>query len=172
MPLTLLLGGARSGKSRRAEELAFAHEGPVIYVATAPEIPEDPEWTTRIAAHRERRPTSWTTHETPLELVETLRTECREDAFVLVDCLTLWLSNWLHAGNTAIEAAEALEEILPELPGRIVIVSNEVGSGVVPASTSGRRFRDAQGVLNQRVAALAENVELMVAGIPLAVKGR
>lgn len=172
MPVTLLLGGARSGKSRRAEELASAHEGPVIYVATAPEIPEDPEWTDRIATHRKRRPASWTTHETPLELVETLRSECREDAFVLVDCLTLWLSNWLHGGKTASEAAAALEGILPDLSGRIVMVSNEVGSGVVPASTSGRLFRDAQGVINQRVAALAENVELMVAGIPVQVKGR
>ncbi|MBW2241944.1 MAG: bifunctional adenosylcobinamide kinase/adenosylcobinamide-phosphate guanylyltransferase [Deltaproteobacteria bacterium] len=172
MPLTLLLGGARSGKSRRAEELALAHDGPVIYVATAPEISDDPEWTARIATHRERRPASWTTLEAPLELAETLRTQCHADTFVLVDCLTLWLSNWLHAGNTASQAAETLERILPKLPGRIVMVSNEVGSGVVPARASGRRFRDAQGVLNQRVAALADRVELMVAGIPLTVKGR
>lgn len=171
MPLTLVLGGARSGKSRRAEQLALAHEGPVVYVATAPELPDDDEWNARIAAHRERRPRAWTTRETPLDLATTLEAECQHGTFVLVDCLTLWLSNWMHAGRATSQAIDGLEKALAPSQANVVLVSNEVGGGIVPDTSSGRAFRDAQGVLNQRVAALAENVELMVAGLPLVVKG-
>lgn len=170
--MTLVLGGARSGKSRRAEQLALAHQGPVVYIATAPELPDDDEWSARIAAHRERRPRAWTTREAPLDLPLTLETEGRPGTFILVDCLTLWLSNWIHAGRATSQAIEGLERILSRSPRSVVLVSNEVGGGIVPATSSGRDFRDAQGILNQRVAALADTVELMVAGLPLVVKGR
>jgi adenosylcobinamide kinase / adenosylcobinamide-phosphate guanylyltransferase len=169
--LTLVLGGARSGKSRYAEglvaALAPAWNPPWIYVATAEA--GDEEMRTRIAGHRARRGSSWQTVEAPHELAEAVASA--QPAAVLVDCLTLWLSNlMLAAVNIEAEIAR-LEHVLDDADAPIVLVSNEVGSGIVPEHPLGRRFRDLQGLLNQRMAARADRVVLMVAGLPLAVKG-
>lgn len=165
--LTLVLGGARSGKSGFAEGLIAALPPPWIYVATAE--PRDEEMRARIAVHRARRGPSWQTVEAPQELAETI--VLAQPAPVLVDCLTLWLSN-LMLGAVDIDAEIArLERALEAAAAPVALVSNEVGSGVVPEHPLGRRFRDLQGALNQRMAARADRVVLMVAGLPLAVKG-
>lgn len=169
--LMLILGGARSGKSRYAEGLIAAlppvWNPPWIYVATAE--PGDEEMRARIAAHRARRGPSWQTVEAPQELAEAVI--LAQPAPVLVDCLTLWLSN-LMLIDADIEAETVrLERALEAATAPVVLVSNEVGSGIVPEHPLGRRFRDLQGALNQRIAARAERVVLMVAGLPLAVKG-
>ncbi|WP_223880887.1 bifunctional adenosylcobinamide kinase/adenosylcobinamide-phosphate guanylyltransferase [Roseococcus microcysteis] len=163
--LTLILGGARSGKSRRAEALLTALPPPWTYIATAEAF--DAEMEARIAAHRARRAEGWETLDAPRDLPEALR---RAGPPVLVDCLTLWLSNLMLAEADLGGATDALEAALRARTGSVVLVSNEVGQGIVPATPLGRRFRDAQGVLNQRMAALADQVELVVAGIPLRVK--
>lgn len=169
--LMLILGGARSGKSRYAEGLIAAlppvWNPPWIYVATAE--PGDEEMRARIAAHRARRGPSWQTIEAPQELAEAVI--LAQPAPVLVDCLTLWLSN-LMLIDADIEAETVrLERALEAATAPIVLVSNEVGSGIVPEHPLGRSFRDLQGALNQRIAARADRVVLMVAGLPLAVKG-
>lgn len=169
--LMLILGGARSGKSRYAEGLITAlpppWNPPLIYVATAE--PGDKEMQARIAAHRARRGPSWQTVEAPQELAEAVI--LAQPAPVLVDCLTLWLSN-LMLIDADIEAETVrLERALEAATAPVVLVSNEVGSGIVPEHPLGRRFRDLQGALNQRIAARADRVVLMVAGLPLAVKG-
>jgi adenosyl cobinamide kinase/adenosyl cobinamide phosphate guanylyltransferase len=158
--LTLVLGGTRSGKSRHAEGLIAASPPPWTYVATA-EV-GDEEMAARIKSHRERRGARWRTIEAPRELAKTL-SACG-DGPVLVDCLTLWLSNLMLAEANIEEETARLEQPL-------VLVANEVGSGIVPSYPLGRRFRDAQGILNQRMAARSERVILMVAGLPLALKG-
>jgi len=166
--LTLVLGGARSGKSRYAESLFSARPPPWIYLATA-EAGDD-EMTARIEAHRaRRRGTQWRTIEAPRELVAAL-TACKGSP-ALIDCLTLWLSNLLLADADIEPEIERLANTLTAAAIPIVLVANEVGSGIVPDHPLGRRFRDFQGILNQRVAALADCVVLMVAGLPLAVKG-
>jgi adenosylcobinamide kinase / adenosylcobinamide-phosphate guanylyltransferase len=169
--LTLVLGGARSGKSRYAESLIAklepAWQPPWAYVATAE--PGDAEMTARIAAHRARRGPQWQTVEAPRSLAAAL-TSCWTMP-VLVDCLTLWLSN-LMLGEADIDGEIAeLETALAAAYAPVVLVANEVGYGIVPDHPLGRRFRDLQGLLNQRMAALAERVVLVVAGLPLAVKG-
>lgn len=169
--LTLVLGGARSGKSRYAEKLITAlppaWNPPGIYVATAEA--GDEEMRARIAAHRARRGPSWQTVEAPRELAEAVVSA--QPAPVLVDCLTLWLSNlMLKAVNVEAEIVR-LERALEAASAPVVLVSNEVGSGIVPEHPLGRIFRDLQGALNQRMAARADRVVLMVAGLPLAVKG-
>lgn len=169
--LTLVLGGARSGKSRYAEglvaALAPAWSPPWIYVATAE--PRDAEMRARIAAHRARRGPSWQTVEAPHELAETI--VLAQPAPVLVDCLTLWLSNLMLAAVDIDTEIARLERALEAAAAPIVLVSNEVGSGIVPEHPLGRRFRDLQGGFNQRMAARADRVVLMVAGLPLVVKG-
>lgn len=169
--LTLVLGGARSGKSRYAEglvaALAPAWSPPWIYVATAE--PRDAEMRARIAAHRARRGPSWQTVEAPHELAETI--VLAQPAPVLVDCLTLWLSNLMLAAVDIDTEIARLERALEAAAAPIVLVSNEVGSGIVPEHPLGRRFRDLQGGLNQRMGARADRVVLMVAGLPLVVKG-
>ena len=165
--LTLVLGGARSGKSRHAEGLIAASPPPWTYVATA-EV-GDEEMAARIKSHRERRGARWRTIEAPRELAKTL-SACG-DGPVLVDCLTLWLSNLMLAEANVEEETAQLEETLAATKGPLVLVANEVGSGIVPSYPLGRRFRDMQGILNQRMAARAERVILMVAGLPLALKG-
>jgi adenosylcobinamide kinase/adenosylcobinamide-phosphate guanylyltransferase len=165
--LTFVLGGARSGKSRYAESLIAALPPPWTYIATAEA--GDEEMVARIKSHRERRGARWRTVEAPRDLAQALAV-CA-DAPVLVDCLTLWLSNLMLAEANIEEETTELEKTLVAANGPLVLVANEVGSGIVPSYPLGRRFRDAQGVLNQRIAARAECVILMVAGLPLVVKG-
>lgn len=172
MPISLILGGARSGKSRRAEALALDFEGSVTYVATSRGDVADPEWAIRVAAHRARRPATWRACEIPFDLPDAIERECAASGqLVLVDCLTLWLSNWMELERSVEEGVSALERSMTTASGELILVSNEVGSGVVPPTPLGRRFRDEQGRLNQRIAALADRVELLVAGIPVLVKG-
>jgi adenosylcobinamide kinase / adenosylcobinamide-phosphate guanylyltransferase len=167
--LTLVLGGARSGKSRHAESLIAALPKPWVYIATA-EVRDD-EMKARIAEHRARRAEGWQTIEAPLMLVEALR-GAPQDTAVLVDCLTLWLSNAMLGAFDLEKAMMHLGEALAARDGATVLVANEVGLGIVPDNALARRFRDAQGVLNQRIAAQANRVVLMVAGLPLTVKGQ
>jgi adenosylcobinamide kinase/adenosylcobinamide-phosphate guanylyltransferase len=165
--LTLVLGGARSGKSRHAETLLAAAPPPWIYVATAEA--GDAEMAARIAEHRRRRDTRWQTVEAPRELAAAL-SALPADASLLIDCLTLWLSNLLLAGSDVAAEAERLEAALLARRGIVVAVANEVGLGIVPDNALARRFRDAAGQLNQRLARHAARVALLVAGIPLEVK--
>ena len=165
--LTLVLGGARSGKSRHAEALVTATPAPWMYVATAE--PFDDEMKARIAEHRSRRGEKWRTIEAPLDLAGAIE-RAPAGATVLVDCLTLWLNNLMY-NNRDIDAETArLEAALAAPPGPVVLVSNEVGSGIVPDNAEARRFRDLQGRLNQRIAARADHVVLLVAGLPMVVK--
>lgn len=166
-PTILVLGGARSGKSRHAEALVMGHSPPWLYVATAE--PGDAEMRARIAIHRGRRGAGWRTVEAPLALAAAL-TETPE-APALVDCMTLWLSNLMLAGVDHDAAADALEAALRRRAASTVLVANEVGSGIVPDNALARRFRDAAGLLNQRIAALADRVVLVMAGLPLVLKG-
>jgi adenosylcobinamide kinase/adenosylcobinamide-phosphate guanylyltransferase len=165
--LTLVLGGARSGKSRYAEGLITALPPPWTYIATA-EAGDD-EMAARIAGHRARRGTQWHTVEASRALVQAL-SACGAEP-VLVDCLTLWLSNLMLAEADIGAESVQLEQVLAAANGPRVLVANEVGSGIVPSTALGRRFRDQQGLLNQRIAACAERVILTVAGLPLALKG-
>ncbi|WP_112183947.1 bifunctional adenosylcobinamide kinase/adenosylcobinamide-phosphate guanylyltransferase [Ralstonia sp. GX3-BWBA] len=180
--LTLVLGGARSGKSHHAEQLALQCAGPVTYVATAGE--GDEEMQLRVALHRARRPADWGLVEEPVRLAEALYTHAQHGGCVLVDCMTLWLNNLLFSEHheypetglvTPPEAwtaeIDALLTALPLLPGEVILVSNEIGLGVVPMGAVTRFYVDELGRLNQRLAALADNVHLLVAGIPMVVKG-
>jgi adenosylcobinamide kinase/adenosylcobinamide-phosphate guanylyltransferase len=170
--VTLVLGGVRSGKSRWAQEFAGKFER-VAYVATAQA--RDAEMREKIRRHQEDRPAHWQTLEEPLELSRVLLDHAAEFDLLLVDCLTVFVANLLEAAEAdppSLERRiESLVEALHTLPVSVVLVSNEVGSGVVPPYPAGRRFRDALGELNQRVAAIADNVVLLVAGLPLALKG-
>ena len=165
--MTLVLGGARSGKSRYAEGVIAALPSPWAYIATAEA--GDEEMAARIKAHRDRRSAAWRTIEAPLDLAFAF-SECPTIP-VLVDCLTLWLSNLMLADADIDKQMQGLETSLASRIAPTVLVANEVGSGVVPEYPLSRRFRDLQGVLNQRIAARADRVVLMVAGLPLAVKG-
>ncbi|HEY2185574.1 MAG TPA: bifunctional adenosylcobinamide kinase/adenosylcobinamide-phosphate guanylyltransferase [Xanthobacteraceae bacterium] len=165
---TLVLGGARSGKSRYAEGLITALPPPWIYVATAEA--RDAEMAQRIGRHRAQRDRRWQTLEIPHELAPVLGGASAAIP-LLIDCLTLWLSNRVLANADVESETRQLEQALDARPGLTVLVSNEVGSGVVPDNALARRFRDLQGQLNQRIAARAERVVLMVAGLPLMVKG-
>jgi adenosylcobinamide kinase / adenosylcobinamide-phosphate guanylyltransferase len=166
---TLVLGGARSGKSRYAERVAMSSRPPWIYVATAESF--DDEMATRIAEHKSRRSLDWQTIDAPLDLAGALAALPRS-ATVLVDCLTLWLSNLMLAGRDIETEIRRLEEAMLAHTAPLVLVSNEVGSGIVPDNALARRFRDFQGLLNQRVAARADRVVLVVAGLPMIVKGQ
>lgn len=166
--LTLVLGGARSGKSRHAEALVRAAGRGCVYIATAEAW--DEEMRERIVRHRADRPADWTTVEAPLDLADALAALPAERP-VLVDCLTLWLSNTMLAERNVEAACEALLQALARAAPPVVCVSNEVGLGIVPDNALARRFRDAQGMLNQRVAAQADRVVLMTAGLPLVLKG-
>lgn len=167
VPVTLVLGGARSGKSRFAEALVEQTPRPV-YLATAE--PLDSEMSKRIRAHRERRGPRWTTVEEPLRLTDALREHTGTGRAVLVDCLTLWVSNLLHVQRDLDAEVELLLESLPACAGPVVFVSNEVGMGVVPENRLARQFRDGVGVLHQRLAERAQRVYLLAAGIPITVK--
>jgi adenosylcobinamide kinase/adenosylcobinamide-phosphate guanylyltransferase len=167
MTATLVLGGARSGKSRFAQGEAEARGLPVTLIATAQGL--DAEMAARIARHRAGRAERWRTVEEPLDLVEALAREAAPGR-VVVDCLTLWLSNLMHAGRDPNAEGERLAAALTGLPGDIWLVSNEVGLGLVPDNPLGRAFRDAQGWLNQRLAAICPRVVFVAAGLPLALK--
>jgi adenosylcobinamide kinase / adenosylcobinamide-phosphate guanylyltransferase len=165
---TLVLGGARSGKSRWAERLVEGAAAHGTYCATAEA--GDPEMAARIALHRAQRSTFWRTVEEPLALAATIAAEAAADRPLLIDCLTLWLSNLMLAGRCLEAEAAALAAALRLAAGPVVLVGNEVGMGLVPETPLGRRFRDAAGRLNQRVAALADRVVFVAAGLPLVLK--
>ncbi|MCC2963674.1 bifunctional adenosylcobinamide kinase/adenosylcobinamide-phosphate guanylyltransferase [Massilia sp. IC2-278] len=183
MSATLILGGARSGKSALAERLARESGKDVVYLATA--HAGDGEMSARIAHHRARRPAYWATLEEPLALAALLRRECTAGRLVLVDCLTLWLTNLMLCGDEPLpeagdlllparfddERAALLELLDAGLPGELILVSNEVGMGIVPLGALSRRFADEAGRLNQDVAARAGRVILVAAGLPLVLKG-
>ena len=165
-PLTLVLGGARSGKSSHAERLIVQTRPPWVYIATAEA--GDGEMRERIAHHRARRGDDWQTQEVPFELAGAIAKLQGEAA--LIDCLTLWLSNVLLAERDVEAESERLIAALKAAPIPIVAVSNEVGLGIVPDTQLGRVFRDGQGRLNQQIAAIADRVILMTAGLPLVLK--
>ena len=167
--LTLVLGGARSGKSRYAERLVEDAAAAGIYCATAE--PGDAEMAARIAEHRARRGRSWRTIEAPLALAETIATETAADRPLLVDCLTLWLSNLMLARMPLDREFGRLAAALRKAAGPVVLVANEVGLGLVPETALGRDFRDAAGRLNQEIAALSDRVVFLAAGLPLVLKG-
>ncbi|ABD89282.1 bifunctional adenosylcobinamide kinase/adenosylcobinamide-phosphate guanylyltransferase [Rhodopseudomonas palustris] len=165
---TLVLGGARSGKSLYAEQLIVDSGLERIYLATG--SASDDEMAARIAHHRTQRGDGWTTVEEPQAVVETLAREAGCGRAVLVDCLTLWLANLMYAGRDVAVASRALADHLRDAREAIVLVSNEVGLGLVPDTPLGRDFRDAQGRLNQIVAAAVPNVVFIAAGLPLWLK--
>lgn len=164
--LTLVLGGARSGKSRFAERLVEAHQGPWLYVATAQAF--DDEMTARIATHRARRDGRWLTFDAPHRLADAIA--ANPHGAMLIDCLTLWLTNRMLADADDDREGDALVEALRARSATTIVVSNEVGLGIVPDTPLGRRFRDAAGRLNQKVAATAEAVHFIAAGLPLRLK--
>ena len=164
---TLILGGARSGKTRRA--LTLGETFPErFYIATAEAL--DDEMAARIARHRDERGAAWTTIEAPLDLPAAILTVASPNAVCVADCLTLWLSNLMGAGREVEGATAELCRAITAAPASLVMVSNEVGLGLVPQTPLGRRFCDHQGRLNQAVAAIAEQVEFVAAGLPLRLK--
>jgi adenosylcobinamide kinase/adenosylcobinamide-phosphate guanylyltransferase len=175
--ITFVLGGARSGKSLYAENLAAASGLPVTYIATAATPPDDAEFAERIAHHRARRPAQWTLVEAPVDLAGALARAAREQHCVLIDCLTLWLANLLCPADQLppprppAECLSDFDAALEKTPGKIIVVSNEIGLGVVPLGSVTRHYVDELGRLNQRVAAASRRATMMVAGLPLALKG-
>ncbi|QBQ09710.1 MULTISPECIES: bifunctional adenosylcobinamide kinase/adenosylcobinamide-phosphate guanylyltransferase [Pseudomonas] len=169
--LQLILGGARSGKSRLAEKLATDSGLSVTYIATSQ--PLDGEMTARVAHHRERRPSEWGLIEEPVELARVLKENATPNHCLLVDCLTLWLTNllMLEDPDRLKEEREALLQTLATLPGEIIFVSNETGMGVVPLGELTRRYVDEAGWLHQALAERCQRVVLTVAGLPLTLKG-
>lgn len=170
MTRELILGGARSGKSRYALDRALAHDGPVTWIATAQA--GDAEMSERIRHHRAERPAHWTTLEAPLQLATALQSSASQ--LVVIDCLTLWLSNWLCGDDEAgwHNERQAMLAAIAENTGPLYLVSNEVGFGIVPDNALARRFRDEAGRLHQDIARQIEQVTLVVAGMPLTVKGK
>jgi adenosylcobinamide kinase/adenosylcobinamide-phosphate guanylyltransferase len=167
-PVTLVLGGARSGKSSFAERITVAHPRGCVYIATA-EI-GDEEMAERVRKHQARREAHWRTIEAPLELAPAIVSETGQGAAVLVDCLTLWLSNLMAAGRDPSREMEELVRALGQAGGPVVFVANEVGLGIVPDNALARAFRDHAGRLNQRIAEVANNVFFVAAGLPLRLK--
>jgi adenosyl cobinamide kinase/adenosyl cobinamide phosphate guanylyltransferase len=167
----LLLGGARSGKSRYAVEQAQVTGGSVAVVATARALDDD--MTARIARHRAERPARWATIEEPHDLPAACRRAARSYDVVVIDCITVWVSNLMERGDDdalVLAAADDLAKMLRERLVSVILASNEVGQGVHPPTELGRRFRDLLGLVNQRLAAAADRVTLMVAALPLTVK--
>lgn len=179
MAISLILGGARSGKSAYAEKMATASGLPVTYIATAQVY--DDEFRARVSHHQARRPTTWQLIESPFELGETLKANANQGTCVIVDCLTLWLAQCIcpeceHPDDKRSERErwaherEQLLQVLPDLPGEVILVSNEVGMGIVPLGEINRQFQDEQGRLNQAVAEIADHVVFVAAGLPLTLK--
>ncbi|RXZ43956.1 bifunctional adenosylcobinamide kinase/adenosylcobinamide-phosphate guanylyltransferase [Crenobacter cavernae] len=175
--LHLITGGARSGKSRHAETLALAHPGRVVYLATAACDPADAEFAARIAHHRARRPAAWGFAETGANLARALEAHAAPDTLLLVDCMTMWLMHFVDGGcggglgQRWPEARAQLLATLPRLPGTVLLVTNELGWGVMPMGAATRAFVDELGRLNQDLAAVADKVTLVACGLPLALKG-
>lgn len=173
--ITLVLGGARSGKSSYAEKLAIESGLPVTYIATAQVF--DDEFKARVQHHKDRRPSSWTLVEEPHRLTQTLSRLAKPNHCLIVDCLTVWLAQWICADcNPPKDSSwqrerEAFLTLLPTLAGTIILVSNEVGMGIVPLGEINRQFQDEQGRLNQAVAELADSALFIAAGLPLKLKG-
>ncbi|WP_324696808.1 bifunctional adenosylcobinamide kinase/adenosylcobinamide-phosphate guanylyltransferase [Novosphingobium aerophilum] len=168
MTSTFVLGGARSGKSRHGQALVEGVPGRLVYIATGQAL--DDEMEARIARHREDRGPRWSTLEAPMELVEAIGKAAGEADAVLVDCLTLWLSNLMLAEAALQPRFDALCRAIADCPKPLVLVANEVGMGIVPETSLGRRFRDEAGRLNQQVAATVDHAVLVAAGLPLVLK--
>jgi adenosylcobinamide kinase/adenosylcobinamide-phosphate guanylyltransferase len=169
MSAHLVIGGARSGKSNFAQKLAQVHDNDVIIIVTAEIL--DAEMAARVDKHRAERPVHWRVIEAPFDLPQAIRNACADDSFVLVDCLTLWLSNILCTQVETLERRmDELCEAVTQASGNLVLVSNEVGWSIVPENALARAFRDEQGRLNQRIAALCQQVTLVAAGLPLVLK--
>ena len=173
--ITLVLGGARSGKSSYAEKLAMESGLPVTYIATAQVY--DNEFKARVQHHKDRRPASWALVEEPHRIAQTLSRLAQPNQCLIVDCLTVWLAQWICAdcnppkdSNWLLER-EAFLKLLPTFSGAIILVSNEVGMGIVPLGEINRQFQDEQGRLNQAVAEIANSVVFIAAGLPLKLKG-
>lgn len=170
MATTLILGGVRSGKTRLAQRLAVGSGLAVTYVATA--TAGDAEMVNRIAAHSAQRPAGWDLIEEPLALAGTLADQAAPGRCILVDCLTLWLTNLLTApGDPLAQERDALLAVLPGLPGELILVANETNLGIIPMGALSRRFCDEAGTLHQQLAGLCDRVILTVAGLPLVLKG-
>lgn len=169
--LQLILGGARSGKSRLAEQTAISTQLPVTYVATAQAL--DPEMQSRIAHHQNQRPVHWALVEEPLSLANALKKIDQPNQIILVDCLTLWLTNLLLLEDQSVQQfeCEQLLKVLPTLESEIILVSNETGLGVVPLGEISRRFVDEAGRLHQALGQIADKVVFCVAGFPMILKG-
>ncbi|MGB0506604.1 MAG: bifunctional adenosylcobinamide kinase/adenosylcobinamide-phosphate guanylyltransferase [Pikeienuella sp.] len=163
--VTLILGGARSGKSAYALSLCPA---PHTFIATAEAL--DDEMTARITAHQAERNDGWDLVEAPLNICKAITDSADENRTLLIDCLTLWLSNLMHHNQNLTDETNNLIAAMAKAPGNIVLVSNEVGMGLSPDNALGRSFRDEQGRLNQRIAAIADRVEFVAAGLPLKLK--
>ena len=169
----LILGGARSGKSAHAVALAEQSGLPVTFIATAQAL-DDPEMAARIHKHRQERPAHWRLVEEPIHLASVLSAHSRREGLVLVDCLTLWLTNLLLEKNHpyCLESERlALLQTLPQLPGPVILVGNETGLGTVAMGALTRRFVDENGWLHQKLASVCSHVTLVVAGLPLSLKG-
>lgn len=165
----LILGGARSGKSRYAQSIAEAFDGALVFIATGEA--HDAEMTARIDRHRADRGERWRTVEAPLALAEAIRASAAPDHLLLVDCLTLWTSNLMHTGRDIDAATAELIAALRAAPGPVLMVANEVGLGIVPDNPLARAFRDAAGHMNQAIAAACDRVTFVTAGLPIIVKG-
>lgn len=164
----LVLGGARSGKSAHAEQMVLACGKAPHYIATSQAF--DGEMDQRIARHKSRRGRQWSLAEEPLRLCETIKAAPANCSAILVDCLTLWLSNLMHHGRDVTAESDRLIELIPSLTKPVIFVSNEVGMGLVPDNALARDFRDHQGRLNQTLAATVDRVDFIAAGLPLALK--
>jgi len=165
-PASLILGGARSGKSARA--LALATTRPKVFLATAQAL--DNEMAQRISLHKAERGADWDLVEAPLDIASPI--SATNEGTIVVDCLTLWLSNLMHHGRDIEAETDALLEAISDAGARAILVSNEVGLSIAPENALARRFRDAQGRLNQRIAAAVDHVEFIAAGLPIALKGQ
>ena len=167
-PVTLVLGGARSGKSSYAERITVAHPRGCVYLATAG-IGDD-EMAERVRKHQARREAHWRTVEAPLDIAAAIVAETDQGAAALVDCLTLWLSNLMAAGRDPAQETEDLIRALGQAGGPVIFVANEVGLGIVPDNALARAFRDHAGRMNQRIAEIANDVVFVAAGLPLRLK--
>ncbi len=168
---SLILGGMKSGKSRFAEQLATQLEQPVVYIATAQ--PWDDEMRLRIHAHQQQRPSQWQTVEAPLHLAKALQAQDAPNRTLLIDCLTLWITQLLYHDNPALLEQElnAFQTLLPKLQANIILVSNETNMGIIPMDALSRHFCDTAGKLHQQLVPVMDSVVLTVAGLPLYIKG-